>query len=80
MLYDAVVVGGERLRELILLALLQEVEIQRLLDLLLTLHREQILGLVGIRREMRGHMLFRGGRTLQQFVKRGNLVIQRSHN
>ena len=40
---DARVVGGERLRQLVLLALLQEEEIQRLLHLLLALERQQVV-------------------------------------
>ncbi len=43
--YDAGVVGCEGERQLILLTLLEQEEIERLFDLLLTLYRQQILGL-----------------------------------
>lgn len=54
MLDDPCVVGGERLRELVLLAFLQEEEVQSLLHGLLTLDREELLRLVRIRGDARG--------------------------
>ena len=54
MLDDPCVVGGERLREFVLLTLLQEEEVQSLLHGLLTLDREELLRLVRIRGDARG--------------------------
>ena len=48
MLDDSGVVGGEGLGEFVLLALLEEVEVQGLLDALLAFDTEELLGLVRV--------------------------------
>ena len=45
---DSCVVGGKRLRKLILLTLLQQIEVKRLLYFLLTFHTEQVFCLLGV--------------------------------
>ena len=63
------VVGRESLRQLVLLSFLEEVEVQRLLDLLLTFDREQVTGLAGV-----------GGKTLVDLalgaLQAGQLVVE----
>ena len=54
---DARVVGGEGLRELVLLALLQQEEVELLLHLLLALDGEQVLGLRGVGGDARRGLL-----------------------
>ncbi len=48
---QAGIVGGEGLRKFIFLALLEQEEVERLLDLLLAFDREKILGLLRIGRD-----------------------------
>ena len=66
---DAGVVGGEGLRQLVLLTFLEQVEVEFLLDLLLTFDGQQVLGLRGV-----AGQLADGGGFLRAQV--GNLGVE----
>ena len=77
---DAGVVGGEGLRQLVLLTPLQEEEVEALLDLLLTLDGEQVVLLTGSGGELaHGHAM--GGLDgIELGVERQLRVVERLEN
>ncbi len=72
---DAGVVGGEGLREFVLLTLLQQVEVEGFLHFLLALHAEQVLGLVGVGGDARGGLVAVVLLTLDLCVQGHQLVV-----
>ena len=74
---DAGVIGGERLGKLVLLALLEKIEIELFLYLLLALDGEQILGLVGVGRQLAGGHCLAAVNTTHLGAKADNIVIYR---
>ena len=71
------VVGREGLRELVLLALLQQEEVEGLLDLLLAFHREQVFGLRGVGGDARRGLLLVLLQAGDLRVEREDLVVDR---
>lgn len=74
---DAGVVGGERLRQFVLFALLQQEQVKSLLDFLLAFHRQQVFGLRGVGCYARCRLLLRLLQTFYLRIQRYDLIVDR---
>ena len=74
------VVGCEGLRELVLLPLLEEEQVERLLDLLLALHRQQVVGLAGILGHAAHGFVASGAKRVLLHLEHGDLVGEGVHD
>ena len=78
--HDAGVVGSERLRQLVLLTLLQQEQVKRLLHLLLALHAQKVLGLRRVRSDARHRLRLAAPQRLQLRVQRYYLVVDGAYD